>query len=88
MGIWRIAKIGNGFLPPELILGEHVRLQSKAVILSRSFHEAPKNLYELKRKSNFINELAKLNNVYQKWNLSSKEDLEKNHLEIEKILKI
>ena len=74
-------------LHSELILGEHVRLQSKAVILSRSFHEAPKNLYELKRKSNFINELAKLNNVYQKWNLSSKEDLKKNHLEIEKILK-
>lgn len=36
-GFGGIARIGTGTLPAERILGEHVRMGSKAVILSRSF---------------------------------------------------
>ena len=36
-GIGGIARLGRGTLPAERILGEHVRLGSQAVILSRSF---------------------------------------------------
>lgn len=37
-GFGGIARIGEGVLPAESILAEHVRLGSKRVILSRSFH--------------------------------------------------
>lgn len=36
-GFGGIARLGQGFLPPEMILAEHVRLGSSMVILSRSF---------------------------------------------------
>lgn len=36
-GFGGIARVGTGTLPAECILGEHVRLKSSAVILSRSF---------------------------------------------------
>lgn len=36
-GFGGIAKIGEGILPSDYILGEHVRLQSQSVILSRTF---------------------------------------------------
>ena len=36
-GFGGIARVGGGMLPAERILGEHVRLGSSAVILSRSF---------------------------------------------------
>ncbi|MBI3857902.1 MAG: aldolase, partial [Planctomycetes bacterium] len=37
-GFGGIARLGVGDLPAELVLGEHVRLGSTAVILSRAFH--------------------------------------------------
>ena len=37
-GIGGIARVGEGMLPAELLLAEHVRLGSAAVILSRTFH--------------------------------------------------
>lgn len=36
-GFGGIARIGEGILPSDYILGEHVRLQSQSVILSRTF---------------------------------------------------
>ena len=37
-GFGGIARIGEGQLPGELVLGEHLRLGSSSVILSRTFH--------------------------------------------------
>ncbi len=37
-GFGGIARIGEGQLPGELVLGEHLRLGSNSVILSRTFH--------------------------------------------------
>lgn len=36
-GFGGIAKIGEGMLPSDYILGEHIRLQSQSVILARTF---------------------------------------------------
>ena len=36
-GVGGIARIGDGILPADMILGEHVRLGSSSVILSRTF---------------------------------------------------
>lgn len=40
-GIGGIAKIGEGLLPAEYIIGEHYRLGSESVILSRTFRNDP-----------------------------------------------
>ena len=37
-GFGGIARVGEGIIPGELILGEHLRLGSSSVILSRTFH--------------------------------------------------
>lgn len=38
-GFGGIARVGEGMLPARLVLGEHVRLRSRSVILSRAFHK-------------------------------------------------
>ncbi len=40
-GFGGIARIGEGMLPSDYILGEHVRLDSQSVILSRTFKGVP-----------------------------------------------
>lgn len=42
-GFGGIARIGEGLLPAERILCEHIRLGSSAVILSRAFYDPKKN---------------------------------------------
>lgn len=37
-GVGGIARVGEGLLPGEMVLSEHMRLGSSAVILSRTFH--------------------------------------------------
>jgi len=58
-GFGGIAKIGEGTLPAEYILAEHIRLNSQMVILSRTLHEKSKTIQDLK-KTNFIKEVQKL----------------------------
>ena len=41
-GFGGIARIGEGIIPGELVLGEHLRLGSSSVILSRTFHRRNK----------------------------------------------
>jgi len=38
-GFGGIARVGEGVLPARLVLGEHVRMRSRSVILSRAFHK-------------------------------------------------
>lgn len=45
-GFGGIARLGGGALPAEAVLGEHVRLGSQAVIVSRSFCNADKETLE------------------------------------------
>lgn len=59
-GFGGIARLGEGLLPPELILGEHVRLGSTWVILSRTFHRRATSLPELKSSVDLPAEIAKL----------------------------
>ena len=39
-GFGGIARLGEGLVPAELVLSEHIRLGSSMVILSRSFHDS------------------------------------------------
>lgn len=57
-GIGGIARIGEGELPADIILGEHVRLGSKMVILSRTFKknntDLKKGIEDLRKEYNIL----------------------------------
>ncbi|QUM77869.1 aldolase [Moritella sp. 24] len=59
-GFGGMARIGEGTLPAELILAEHVRLGSSCVILSRAFHHKSESLVEFKSVMNLENEVSKI----------------------------
>ncbi len=59
-GFGGIARVGQGTLPAERILGEHVRLGSSAVILSRAFHGQAKGLDGLPAGLDLASEIAAL----------------------------
>jgi len=56
-GFGGIARIGQGILPAELILGEHYRLGSQMVILSRAFHGRATSIVDLRSKILLDNEI-------------------------------
>ena len=64
-GIGGVSLVGHGQVPGESVLGEHARLGSTAVILSRMFHQRAESLEELRRKIDFPSELNKLRRVFQ-----------------------
>ena len=45
-GFGGIARVGEGIVPGEAVLAEHVRLGSNSVILSRTFHRQSKTVEE------------------------------------------
>ena len=76
-GIGGIARIGEGELPSEVILKEHVRLGSKMAILSRTFRDGSKELEK---------EIIKIREEYKKDLLLTKEELLENKKKIDKIV--
>lgn len=79
-GIGGIARAGQGDVPPEMILGEHVRLGSEWVILSRGFHGRAEVLHDIKHGMDFPGEVAKLTGIYDKFQRASVEELDENRL--------
>ncbi len=66
-GIGGVARVGQGELPAERVIGEHVRLGSRRVILSRAFHGGAASSAELLETLDFPAELAKLRQVEAEW---------------------
>ncbi len=66
-GIGGIARIGEGDLPSEMVLGEHVRLNSQWAILSRAFHRGAASLIELLSGLDFLLEIKKLREIEAYW---------------------
>lgn len=85
-GFGGIARTGCGNLPAEYLLGEHVRLNSKRVILSRSFHENSNNLDYLISNLNFKNEINKLSQKYTYWLEASKNEIKQNQKNVCEII--
>ena len=73
-GIGGMARIGQGTLPAECILGEHYRLGSQCVILSRTFHNRASNLTQL-------NETFSLQEEIDKIRIKEKEIFEWTHVD-------
>lgn len=86
-GIGGIAKAGEGLLSPEFILGEHVRLGSSVVILSRTFHKNSKTYIDLINSTNIKEELQKLENIYSKFQSYSRLELENNKIHTWNLIK-
>ena len=59
-GFGGIARVGEGIIPGELVLAEHLRLGSSSVILSRTFHRKSEGISEIKANQDLENELGKL----------------------------
>ncbi|MCT4665851.1 MAG: HpcH/HpaI aldolase/citrate lyase family protein [Flavobacteriales bacterium] len=64
-GFGGIARLGKGMLPSELILSEHIRLHSSAVILSRDFHGYSSSYEELLDNVNLPEEVEKIHLFWQ-----------------------
>jgi hypothetical protein len=59
-GIGGIARVGQGDVPGELVMAEHVRLGSSGVILSRAFHAGADSVAALNDGFSFREELERL----------------------------
>lgn len=59
-GFGGIARIGEGDIPGELVLSEHVRLDSSSVILSRTFHKSGSEMISFKENTDLSLEMDKL----------------------------
>lgn len=93
-GFGGVARLNEGLLKAEYILGEHVRLRSNSVILSRTFHRQHGSVEELESNVDFRHELNKIKDYIETVRRWSPERYESNRLnlisvtqEITKILK-
>jgi len=88
-GFGGIARIGEGDLPSDYILGEHARLGSQSVILSRTFKGVvgvDANAHAINLKEEVDKVRAKMAQISQ-WNSDDyKENIEKINLAVDKVL--
>jgi hypothetical protein len=78
-GIGGVGRVGQGTLPADWILGEHVRLGSEWVILSRAFHGRADSLAALEAQINLADELSAIRQVAASWRDAPAEALVANH---------
>lgn len=74
-GFGGMARIGQGELPAETLMGEHVRLGSQWVILSRAFHQGAASSETLMSQLDFPAEIAKLRDAQVQWQRASSAEL-------------
>ncbi len=84
-GFGGIARIGEGLLPAEYIIGEHIRLKSNKVILSRTFFKDDKNNFDFNNKL-FAREISKLNHSVNFWLRNSEDNLQKNKQKVKNLI--
>lgn len=78
-GIGGIARPSGGELSAAVVLGEHVRLGSTRLILSRAFHGSARSLTELKSDLNLASELSQLRAFEEAWKTGPPVMLDQNH---------
>jgi len=80
-GIGGIARVGQGDVPGELVMAEHVRLGSSGVILSRAFHAGVDSIEALNEGFLFQDELKLLMDEREALLKLDTESLNAKHLE-------
>ena len=86
-GFGGIARCGEGLLPAEKVLGEHVRLGSSSVILSRTFHRQASSLEALKGEMDFPGEVVKLRRALAAYGAMGGEARERNRQEVARLIR-
>lgn len=88
-GIGGVARVGEGLLPAELLLAEHVRVGSTAAILSRTFHRQATSVAEIQLQMDFSIEVKKLKEAYSLHKMANLDSLNQLHeVTVEKIMQI
>lgn len=77
-GFGGIARIGKGLLRAETIIGEHVRLGSSSVILSRTFHRESPSPTVLQSNMDFTSEICRLRQAFTDFSALDHDALEEN----------
>lgn len=77
-GFGGIARSNEGIISPEFLLGEHVRLGSDTVILSRTFHRGVPTAAALAAEMDFGTEIAKLRAIHADFQALGSAALEEN----------
>jgi len=77
-GIGGVGRIGHGDLPADCILGEHIRLGSDWVILSRAFHRGAASLAALRESIDLQREIQALLQKAIDWQTAAPEAHEAN----------
>lgn len=85
-GFGGIARVGEGLLPAERILGEHVRLGSSSVILSRTFHRKAPDLDSMCREMDFAREVSRLREAFAHFQAADPGTLEANRREVQRLV--
>ena len=75
-GFGGIARVGEGAVPGEMVLGEHIRLGSKIVILSRTFY---RNTLSPNAKEVFASEVLALKHAWRQLSCLGKDKAGANH---------
>jgi len=79
-GFGGIARVGEGVVPGEMVLGEHLRLGSSSVILSRTFHRKSEGVSQFKDNLDLKVELDKLGEAAKKLKLRDSAQMNADHL--------
>ncbi|MHA6732226.1 aldolase/citrate lyase family protein [Devosia sp. A369] len=83
LGIGGLARVGEGLLPAELLIAEHVRLGSTAAILSRTFHRNSATVREIENEMDFAGEILKLREAYTSSSAAPAGDLVATHKQVQ-----
>lgn len=86
-GFGGVARVGQGALPAELVLGEHVRSDSTAVILSRAFHGGTNAADRvIVDRLNLTEEIARLRSVEARLRRRTPEEVERDRVKTKQII--
>lgn len=85
-GFGGIARVGEGVVPGELVLGEHLRLGSSSVILSRTFHRKSENVADFKGSLDLKEELDKLYKAGSELKKRNSDQLTEDHQRFKEIV--
>lgn len=81
-GVGGLARIGEGLLPAELLLAEHVRLGSTAAILSRAFCRQTTTVADIRVEMDFSAEVIALRQAYARYSESNVTVLDEVHQDV------
>jgi 2-keto-3-deoxy-L-rhamnonate aldolase RhmA len=85
-GFGGLARVGEGLLPAEMIVAEHVRLGSTCAILSRTFHRQAASLEALLAEMDFPREVDLLREAHARTLGMDAAALASNHSEVRRII--